>query len=148
MLDRLYECFEKIICLILSIIGGLVILINVLVQVDFTPATFDDYAPLNEILLQVEETPEIMLQREGTIIISEDKIVYTVENEQCRLTGKYSKDYKLQSKEQEDKALTIFKSIIAFTLLFALIVVFEYIVLLLMTYLIWYIILLITYKNE
>ena len=119
---------EKLVCLILSMVIALVFVVSLAINADMSPATFDDYFPLNERLLAVEGNPSNLLEGDGEIVINGKIITYTVENKECKMTATYDSDYKLIKKAQEDKAFGIGKLIICCLALFALTAFFLYFV--------------------
>ena len=119
---------EKLVCLILSMVISLVFVVSLAINTDMTPATFDDYFPLNERLLAVEGNPSDLLEGDGEIIINGKVITYTVENSECKMTGTYDGDYRLIKKVQEDKAFGVGKLIICCLALFVFIAFILYFV--------------------
>ena len=106
--DRVSEekTIEKIFILILAIIISLILTVSFYNATDKVPATFDDYVPLNQRILAVETNPSSLLDGNGTIDIKDGVITYTVENEECKMTGTYDREYKLTKKTQSDKAFS------------------------------------------
>lgn len=91
------------ISLIISLIVGLVFSVFYYHSVDKIPATFDDFAQLNEKLVAVENDHSLILEEDAVITIKNGTIEYTVENQQCEMTGKYDSEYRLIEKQQKDK---------------------------------------------
>ena len=106
-LDRAFDThvIEKLVILILAVMFGLYAAISITAQTDTTPATFDDYYSLNEKLVALQEDHSLALKEEGTLVVTDENIRYTVENDQCKMTGIYTHDYKLVGKEQTDKRI-------------------------------------------
>jgi len=120
---------EKIISIILAIIFAFVMAATAYIATDITPATFDDYVPLNEKLVSVQEEPTSLLKGDGVITISNGVINYTVENNECKMTGTYDQDYKLIQKSQKDKSMNnLVANLAAFTI-FIIIAVLSYVTL-------------------
>ncbi len=135
---------EQTICLILSFLCALGLLSYMVAHSDMTPATFDDYVPLNEQLLLVQDDPMIMLKSDGTIEITNDTISYTIENKECSMTGVYNKDFKLISKSQKDKCFSIFTMIMICMLFGCMGFIIIFFLLMFVVYFVWFIVLLIT----
>lgn len=115
-----YNSAEKIICCILCFIIAIVSLIWTFNNIDRVPATPGDFEELYEQLLAVQENPDELIKNEGTIIIYNDNIIYDIENNECKMTGKYTRDFKLIEYSQKDKACSLFVSILL-TIVFAVI---------------------------
>ena len=145
VLDRCKKnnAIEKIICFILCFIFAVVVLANLIPTMDVTPATFDDYAPLNEVLVEVQSSPDVILTQNGNITVSDDTITYTIANDQCELTGIYTKDYQLISRMQRDKSFSVFLAFLVGFMIFAVALMFPYLIIMLITYIIWFMVLLI-----
>ncbi len=143
VLDRSKEkkTIERIICIILSLILALSFVGYMGITADVTPATFDDYVPLNYVIEEVENNPDLMLQRDGTITIQKDRIIYTIENEQCKLTGVYDKDFNLISRSGTDKSFSVFSLVLAMIIMGTLIWTCALLLLITTVYLIWFIVL-------
>ncbi len=109
---------EKIVCIILAIIFAFIVAASAYEGVDKTQATFDDYVPLNSRLVAVQDDATKMLEGDGTITIKNGITEYTVENDQCSMTGKYDSDYKLIAKTQKDKSMNFLVANVAALLMF------------------------------
>jgi hypothetical protein len=81
---------EQILCFITAATISFIMAINFFYTIDRVPATIDDFIPLNEKLLSVENNPDVILIGDGTIIIEGDKISYTIENDECKMIGNYN----------------------------------------------------------
>ena len=108
----------KIIAFILAVLLSLVGGIEVYLMTDRVPATFDDYLPLKNQLLEVQENPNVLLSSNCTITINNGYITYTIENDECKMTGKYDEQYNLIETRQKDKSISIFSAICT-TLIFS-----------------------------
>ena len=114
------DSIEKYVGTICAILLSIGILIWLIPKIDITPATFDDFSPLNEIIVSIPENHNLIFNQDGVMTVSGDTITYTVSNEQCEMTGTYNKNFELIEKTQKDKASSLGKLIV----LSALILVF------------------------
>lgn len=104
---------EKILCLIIAIVFSIASVGLIWPKLDMEPATPEDFKQLYEYLNSIQGKPENFLNRKGDITIEDDRIVYKIENEQCKMTGVFDKDYKLIYTSEEDKYIELFKAIIS-----------------------------------
>lgn len=133
--------WEKISCIVGTIILVIGFLIYIFMKVDLVPATDDDYSLLENQLLQIQEKPENILRMEGNLTINNGSITYTVENDQCKIIGVYNESYKLVETRREDKAMSklefivgslgvvVLGSIVVYYLFFIFVVIVEALVL-------------------
>lgn len=115
---------ENVIIWILCCVFSLIFAVSLVHRMDLSPAVFDDYQPLNSKLLEVQDNPSIVLSEPGTLIVEPGLVEYTVENEQCKMTGIYTHDFELLDKKQQDKRTHPFWALLGgiFAFLIALIV--------------------------
>ena len=114
-LDRLFrkqKSVEKIIIYLISIMAAIVVAGIAYPKIDIVPATTEDYEELHEQLLMVEDNPEEFMKHKGKITVYEGKIVYEIENDECEMTGTYSRDHKLMEYSQEDKSISLFVAVL------------------------------------
>lgn len=112
--------WEKISCIVGTIILVIGFLIHIFMNVDLVPATDDDYSLLENQLLQIQEKPENILRMEGNLTIKNGSITYTVENDQCKIIGVYNESYKLVETRREDKAMSKLEFIVGSLVVVAL----------------------------
>ncbi len=118
------RCYEWVGMVIFSILVAIAAAVLVIVSSDLTPATPKDYNELYSRLLSVEGNKEDFFNGTGTIRILEDKIIYEIENDECKMTGDFNKDLELINYSQSDKKVslalliivTIFIAVFAFYL--------------------------------
>ena len=91
----------------LGILLGTIIGVYSFIRTDKIPATELDYEVLNNNLLNAEGNFEALLETDAEISISDDAVIVTLENEQCKVKGKYNKNIELLSVERIDKASSI-----------------------------------------
>ena len=103
---------EKITIVVVSAILSVWCIVLVWINIDRVPAVPEDYKSLYERLEYVQGKPEEFVTQKGTVTINEDTISYTIENEECEMTGVYSRDYELISSSQKDKATSTFNAIL------------------------------------
>jgi len=140
-LDRVTEerSPEKIVCIILAVIFAFICAVTAYEATDKTPATFDDYVPLNSRLVAVQDDATKMLEGDGTITIKNGITEYTVENDQCSMTGKYDSDYKLIAKNQKDKSMNFLVANVAVLFMFIIFSVITFFLLMIAVYIILFI---------
>ena len=134
---------EKKICFILAICISIVLAVALFCSADFKPATFDEYVPLNDKLVAVQENPMSMLSGNGTITIKNGVINYTVSNDQCEMTGTYDSEFNLVGKAQKDKAVTVIFALFVCVLCVAVLSFIFYFAVLIVVYLAMFVILLV-----
>lgn len=126
---------EKIVVFILAVVLGIIGAVYGYRISDYIPATFDDYLPLNNQLLAVQGKPEEFMKVDCDIKIRNGLVTYTVENEECSMTGRYNESLQLIETSQKDKADDIASVICGCVFFFMLIVVLSYLVLILIVFL-------------
>ena len=103
-------------------------------------AKFEDYAELNDILEAVQENPNLIFKQKGTLEVDDNKLAYTVENDECKMTGIYDLDFNLIERKSKDKMNPLIETIVLLILIGLLIIGVVYFVLLFVFYLIWFIV--------
>lgn len=142
--DRVSDLnWEKLVCLIVCIALCIVVGVHVMADVDTTPASFEDYASLNETLLEIEKNPAIIMQINGVIQVSDEEITITIENDECKLTGHFTKDYQLVKRTSEDKAKSFRSELMGLIVVLFLLGALAFFAMMLSVYLIWFIVLII-----
>lgn len=96
--------WEKIVIGIVALILGILLAIWCYTGVDLTPATEEDYAPLYQQINAIQSHPEEILKVPGKIVIGTERITYSIENEECEMTGIFDRNTKLIEVTQKDKA--------------------------------------------
>ena len=109
---------EKITIVVVSIILAIWCVVFAWIDFDRVPAVPEDYKSLYERLEYVQGKPEEFVTQKGTVTINEDTISYTIENEECEMTGVYNRDYELISSSQKDKAISTGYAIMVSVVLF------------------------------
>ena len=92
---------EKIGYIIGSIIG-IAIGIMFFVPIDKTPATTVNYEPLEEQMTAIQQNPDLLLNTNCNISISNDIITVIFSNDECKLTVQYDKDFGILSTSKTD----------------------------------------------
>ena len=111
---------EKIVCFALCIILSTVFSVWFFCIIDRTPATFEDYEELHTRIVAISENPDELLNNKGNISIYDDTIVYDIENKECKMTAKYTRDYKLIEYSQADKSSSLIAAILFSVILFCI----------------------------
>ena len=108
-LDKLDKVIDsKLFSISCCIIGAILGIILAFYNVDYVPATKNDYAPLikqQEILSK--EFNKIYEQENADVHIRRDHIFIVLENSQCSLKVYFDKDTDYMFSEKNDKALSI-----------------------------------------
>lgn len=95
---------ERVVALITSILVFAGFANYYLNNVDITPAEQMYVDEIVERLNKVSSDPNILLKNPGKVTIKKDSITYSIENAQCKATGKYDKEYKLIDYKVDDSA--------------------------------------------
>ncbi len=115
---------EKVIGCIFIVITAVLIATHFFCVTDKVPATFFDYNELYERLNDVVNDREKLLLANGKIEVVDGNVYYTVENEQCMMTGLYDTELNLNGAMQKDKAVS--GVLVFFTCFFGAILVIFY----------------------
>jgi len=106
---------------VVSIICTIVLAVIFFNQLDNVPASPEDFEELHEKLLMVQEKPEEFMKNKGKISITDNEIEYEIENDECKIKGKYTLDYKLIGYTQEDNSKPLSSNIFV-SIMFGLVV--------------------------
>ena len=112
---------EKIVTLTISLILAILAVVFIWPKIDRVPATNEDYKSLYNYLETIQGKPEEFFNKEGNISVKEDAIHYEIENDECKMTGVYNKDFQLITTLEEDKATATYKLVLGLAVLFFLI---------------------------
>lgn len=102
---ELWPCWEKIVAGVLAFLIAICLSIDVYGSYNFTPATKEDYKPLQEKVSAVQENSLDFFSTPAKIVVGINEISYTVENDKCEMTGFFNHDLQLVRVTQKDKAV-------------------------------------------
>lgn len=107
--NRFYQWFVKLkwqekIGFILGTILGILSFVTMLAIIDIIPATPEDYKTLEEIALEVQTNPGLLLDTNCNIIVEDESITAVFENEECKVNAKYTKNFELLSILRSDNS--------------------------------------------
>ena len=107
--NRFYQWFVKLkwqekTGFILGGILGILSFVTMLAIIDIIPATPEDYKTLEEIALEVQTTPGLLLDTNCSISIEDDAITVVFENKECKVNAKYTKNFELLSILRSDNS--------------------------------------------
>ena len=101
--------------ILITVIVSIVFAISVFCITDKTPATDEDYLPLEKQIFMVEQNPQLLLKNEGKYTVEDGKFVAIFSNRQCKITAQYAIDesghFKLMSSEKEDLSVSTIKAL-------------------------------------
>lgn len=103
---------EKIVVFIISGIVAIIVSVFLFNNLDRIPATSEDFEELHEQIKMIQDNPEEILNHNGKITVSDDKITYEIENKECKMIGEYTRDYKLLQTTKVDNAISIYVAIL------------------------------------
>lgn len=103
---------EKLIIFVIAIICGIASVVFMYRYVDVTPATFEDYAVLNNRLEEIQGKPEEFLKENAEISVYNGKITYKIQSDECKMTGTYNENLELVKTSSEDKSSSVFRAVI------------------------------------
>ncbi len=83
---------------------GIALSIFIFVHIDKVPATSFDYEQLEEQVDFIQQNPDSLLETDCTINVDSTIITVEFENENCRVTAEYDKNFELLSTSKEDKS--------------------------------------------
>lgn len=83
---------------------GILSFVTMMVTIDIIPATPEDYKPLEEMALEVQTTPGLLLDTNCNIIVEDETITVVFENKECKVNAKYTKNFELLSILRSDNS--------------------------------------------
>ena len=86
---------------VLGIVLGIMFYINT----DRVPATPMDYDQLEEQVNSIQQNPDLLLKTDCEINIKDEIITVKFENDECKITVKYDKNFEVLSTSKEDKSI-------------------------------------------
>lgn len=97
--------WEKIVGFAISGVLGIAFAIIVFVSIDKEPATLSDYENLEEQMNTIQQNPDLLLETDRNINVNSGVITVEFENDECKMTAKYDKDFEVLSTSKEDKSI-------------------------------------------
>lgn len=93
----------------LNVISGLLCIplsIILFIYTDKVPATPTDYEQLEEQVYALQQNPDLLLEIDGNINININDKIITIEfeNDECKITAKYDKNFEILSLSKKDKS--------------------------------------------
>lgn len=91
---------------LIGIVLGIVLCVKLYTTTDIVPATPNDYKQLEEEVNAIQQNPELLLETDHDDINIKDGIItIKFENDKCKITAKYDKNFKVVSTSKEDKSI-------------------------------------------
>ena len=84
---------------------GIVLGIMFYITTDRVPATPMDYDQLEEQVNSIHQNPDLLLKTDCEINIKDEIITVKFENDECKITVKYDKNFEVLSTSKEDKSI-------------------------------------------
>lgn len=117
---------------------GIALTIVLFVYMDKDPATPSDYEQLENQVNVIQQNPDLLLEADCNININGEITTVELENDECKMTAKYNKDFEVLSISKEDKsifwllalAISLFFGVAIFSI-FQLVIIFLKIVVIL-----------------
>ena len=95
--------WEQIVGFAISGLVGIALTIMMFVYTDKVPATSSDYEQLEDQVNVIQQNPDLLLETDCNI--NGEIITVKFENNECRMTAKYDKDFEILSTSKEDKSM-------------------------------------------
>lgn len=109
--------WEQIVGFTISGLVGIALTMVMFVYTDKVPATPSDYEQLEDQVNLIQQNPDLLLETDCNININGEIITVEFENDECKMTAKYDKDFKVLSTSKEDKS-TFWLWALVFALIF------------------------------
>ena len=100
--------WQEIVGFAISGLLGIAIAIMIFVAVDKVPATPSDYEQIENQIVSIQQNPDLLLETDCNININSGAITVEFENDECKMTAKYDKDFEVLSTSKEDKSRSWF----------------------------------------
>lgn len=97
--------WEQIVGFAISGLVGIALTIMMFVYTDKVPATPSDYEQLENQVKVIQQNPDLLLETDCNININGEIITVEFENDECKMTAKYDKDFEVLSTSKEDKSM-------------------------------------------
>lgn len=97
--------WEKIVGFVIAGLLGIVLGIMFYTIIDIVPANPMDYDQLEEQINSIQQNPDLLLKTDGDINIKDEIITVKFENDECKITVKYDKNFEVLSTSKEDKSI-------------------------------------------
>lgn len=97
--------WEQIVGFAISGLLGIALTIIMFVFADKVPATPSDYKQLKDQVNVIQQNPDLLLETDCNININGEIITVEFENDECKMTAKYDKDFEVLSTSKEDKSM-------------------------------------------
>ncbi len=97
--------WEQIVGFAISGLVGIALTIMMFAYTDKVPATSSDYEQLENQVNVIQQNSDLLLQTDCNINIKGEIITVEFENDECKMTAKYDKDFEVLSTSKEDKAI-------------------------------------------
>lgn len=97
--------WEQIVGFAISGLVGIALTIMIFVYTDKVPATSSDYEQLEDQVNVIQQNPDLLLETDCNININGEIITVKFENNECKMTAKYDKDFEILSTSKEDKSM-------------------------------------------
>ena len=97
--------WEQIVGFAISGLVGIALAIMMFVYADKVPATPSDYEQLEDQVNVIQQNPDLLLETDCNININGEIITVEFENDECKMTAKYDKDFEVLSTSKEDKSM-------------------------------------------
>ena len=92
--ERIGLAIDGIICIILAI--------SIFASIDKVPATPSDYEPMEKQVMAIQKDPNLLLSTNCNIYINNEVITVKFENDECKLTAQYNKNFEVLSISKYD----------------------------------------------
>ncbi|MCI8384799.1 MAG: hypothetical protein HFJ33_08135 [Clostridia bacterium] len=97
--------WEQIVGFAISGLVGIALTIMMFVYTDKVPATPSDYEQLEDQVNVIQQNPYSLLETDCNIKINGEIITIEFENDECKMTAKYDKNFEVLSTSKEDKSM-------------------------------------------
>lgn len=97
--------WEQIVGFAISGLVGIALTIMMFVYRDKVPATPSDYEQLKDQVNVIQQNPYSLLETDCNIKINGEIITIEFENDECKMTAKYDKNFEVLSTSKEDKSM-------------------------------------------
>lgn len=97
--------WEQIVGFAISGLVGIALAIIMFVYTDKVPATPSDYEQLEDQVNVIQQNPDLLLETDCNININGEIITVEFENDGCKMTAKYDKDFEVLSTSKKDKSM-------------------------------------------
>lgn len=97
--------WEEIVGVVIAGLLGIVLGIMFYTIIDRVPANPMDYDQLEEQVNSIQQNPDLLLKTDYDINIKDEIITVEFENDECKITVKYDKNFEVLSTSKEDKSI-------------------------------------------